>query len=134
VVVDVGLTLVEPFADADVNVPGVIAMLVAALVAQLSVLLEPGLMLCGLAVKEVTVGAEAVTVPGVVGSGLLVEPPQPVSPIEHSKTRVPAQNTNPEEVRAKPTSWPTEKVAEPKRNPSVATPVMVMVRLRGPQR
>lgn len=42
------------------KVPGVIAMLVAPVVAQLSVLLEPALMLVGLAVKELTVGLLAV--------------------------------------------------------------------------
>ena len=55
-VVAVGLTLVEPLADVDVNVPGVMAMLVAPLVAQLNVLLEPEVMLAGLAVKELIVG------------------------------------------------------------------------------
>jgi len=56
VVVAVGLTLVEPLADAEVNVPGVMAMLVAPVVAQLRVLLEPELMVVGLAVKELMVG------------------------------------------------------------------------------
>jgi len=56
VVVAVGLTLVEPLADVDVNVPGVIARLVAPVVAQLSVLLEPEVMLVGLAVKELIIG------------------------------------------------------------------------------
>lgn len=55
-VVAVGLTLVEPLADVDVNVPGVMAMLVAPVVAQVSVLLEPEVMLVGLAVKELIVG------------------------------------------------------------------------------
>ncbi|SPE30992.1 hypothetical protein SBA5_820011 [Candidatus Sulfotelmatomonas gaucii] len=41
VVVAVGLTDVVPFPDVDVNVPGVIAMPVAPVVAQLSVLLDP---------------------------------------------------------------------------------------------
>ena len=41
VVVVVGLTFVEPFAEVEVKLPGVIAMLVAPLVAQLSVLPEP---------------------------------------------------------------------------------------------
>jgi hypothetical protein len=58
VVVAVGLTLVEPLADVDVKVPGVMEMLVAPDVAQLSVLLVPELMLVGLAVKELIVGAE----------------------------------------------------------------------------
>jgi hypothetical protein len=56
VVVTVGLTLVEPVADVDVNVPGVMAILVAPLVDQLSVLLEPEVMVVALAVKEPIVG------------------------------------------------------------------------------
>ena len=51
-----GLTLVEPLAAVDVNVPGVIAMLVAPVVTQLSVLLDPEVMLVGLAVKEEITG------------------------------------------------------------------------------
>lgn len=56
VVVAVGLTLVEPVADVDVNVPGMIAMLAAPVVDQLNALLEPEVMLVGLAVKETMVG------------------------------------------------------------------------------
>jgi flagellar biosynthesis protein FliR len=56
VVVAVGLTLVDPLADVDVNVPGVMAMLLAPLVAQLNVLLEPEAMFVGLAVKELMAG------------------------------------------------------------------------------
>jgi|SRR5271168_21513 len=56
VVVAVGLTLVEPLAADDVNDPGVMATVVAPLVAQFSMLLEPGVMLAGLAVKELIVG------------------------------------------------------------------------------
>jgi hypothetical protein len=56
VVVAVGLTLVEPLGDVDVNAPGVMAILVAAVVAQLSVLLEPEVILVGRAVKELMVG------------------------------------------------------------------------------
>lgn len=50
-VVAVGLTLVELLADVDVNVPGAMAMLVAPVVPQLSVLLEPDVMFAGLASK-----------------------------------------------------------------------------------
>ena len=71
-VVAVGLTLVEPVADVDVNVPGVMAMLVAPATIQLRVLLAPELMLAGSAVKEAIVGAEPFT----VGEGV---EPQPVS-------------------------------------------------------
>jgi len=60
VVVAAGLTLVVPLADVDVNVPGVMAILVVPVVAQLSMLLEPELMLAGLAVKELMVGLPGV--------------------------------------------------------------------------
>jgi hypothetical protein len=56
VVVAVGLTLVDPLAVVEVKVPGVMAILVAPLVTQLRVLLEPDVMLVGLAVKELMVG------------------------------------------------------------------------------
>jgi len=56
VVVAVGFTVVEPFADVDVNVPGVTAILFAPAVAQLSVLVEPEVILEGLAVNELIVG------------------------------------------------------------------------------
>ncbi|HKN72696.1 MAG TPA: hypothetical protein VJX30_16805 [Terriglobales bacterium] len=59
-VVAVGLTLVEPLADVDVNVPGVMPRPVAPVVAQLSVLLEPEVILVGLAVKELIIGLLAV--------------------------------------------------------------------------
>jgi uncharacterized protein (DUF2236 family) len=72
VVVAVGLTLVEPLADVEVNVPGVMAILAAPATIQLSVLLEPEFMLVGLAAKEAMVGAEPFTVGGVVE-------PQPIS-------------------------------------------------------
>jgi flagellar biosynthesis protein FliR len=62
-VVAVGLTFVEPVANVDVKVPGVMAMLVAPVVDQLSVLLEPEVTVVGLAVKELMVGLlAAVTV------------------------------------------------------------------------
>jgi len=56
VVVAVGLTLVDPLADVEMNVPGVMATDVAPLVDQLRVLLVPELMVLGLAVKELMVG------------------------------------------------------------------------------
>jgi flagellar biosynthesis protein FliR len=55
-VVVVGLTLVEPLAEVEVNVPGVMDMLVAPVVTQLNVLLEPEVMLVGFALNEVIVG------------------------------------------------------------------------------
>ena len=62
-VVAVGLALVEPLAEVEVNVPGVMATFVAPDVTQLSVLLDPDVMLAGLGLKEVIVGLlAAVTV------------------------------------------------------------------------
>jgi len=60
----VGLTLVEPVAELEVKVPGVIEIVVAPEVDQLRLLLEPESMPAGLAVKELIVGllAETVTV------------------------------------------------------------------------
>jgi hypothetical protein len=58
VVVAVGLTLVEPLADVDVNVPGVMAIFVAPVVDQLSVLLEPEFIVAGLLTNELIVGGE----------------------------------------------------------------------------
>ncbi len=52
----VGLTFVEPLDADDVKLPGVIAIVVAPFVAQLSLLLDPDVMLAGLALNEVIVG------------------------------------------------------------------------------
>jgi hypothetical protein len=60
VVVAVGLTLVEPLANPDVNVPGAMATLAAPAVVQLSVLLAPEVILAGLAMNELIVGLAAV--------------------------------------------------------------------------
>jgi hypothetical protein len=59
VVVAVGFTLVDPLADEEVNDPGVIAMLVEPVVAQLNVLLAPDVMLAGLALNELMTGLVA---------------------------------------------------------------------------
>jgi hypothetical protein len=56
VVVAVGLRLVEPLADVDVKVPGVMLMLVASVVSHAKVLLIPESTLAGFATKEVIVG------------------------------------------------------------------------------
>jgi hypothetical protein len=53
----VGLTLVDPLADVEVKVPGVMATRVAPVVAQLSVLLAPESIVVGFAVKEVIAGS-----------------------------------------------------------------------------
>ena len=91
-VVAAGLILVEPLTDVDVNVPGVMAILVASAAAQLSVLLVPGLTLVGSAVKEVIVGTEPL--PG----GVLDEviDPQPASPAQANRMRTSEQRSTPE--------------------------------------
>ena len=88
--------LVEPLADAEVNVPGVMARLVAPVVAQLSVLLAPEVMLAGSAVKEVIVGME----PFPEGEFDEVAP-QPASPTQANKirARTAAQRFGPNEFR-----------------------------------
>jgi hypothetical protein len=55
-VVDVGATVVEPLADVDVNVPGVMATLVAPVMLKASVVLEPREMPARLAVNELIAG------------------------------------------------------------------------------
>jgi hypothetical protein len=62
VVVAVGLTLVEPVAEDEVKVPGVMAMEVAPEADQFRVLLEPELMLVGAAVKALIVGLAGLAV------------------------------------------------------------------------
>jgi len=79
--------LVEPLADVEVNVPGVMAMLVAPVAAQLRVLLVPELMLVGFAAKEVMDGAEAA--PEVDFDE--VDNPQPASPAQANRTRTKPQ-------------------------------------------
>jgi len=74
--------LVEPLADAEVNVPGVMAMLAASVVVQLRALLAPEFMPVGFAAKEliVGIGCEPFPVPE-------VDNPQPASPMQMSRTR-----------------------------------------------
>ncbi len=75
--------LVEPLAEVEVNVPGVMVILVAPDVAQLRVLAVPEITLAGFAVKEVIVGAEA-------GPGAdfdEVDNPQPASAAQANKMR-----------------------------------------------
>jgi hypothetical protein len=85
--------LVEPLADADVNVPGVMAILVAPAAAQLSALLAPEFMLVGAAVKEVIVGSESFPA-GELDE--VVEPPQPASPTQANRISTSAQRSSPE--------------------------------------
>ena len=57
-VVTVGFIVVEPLADVEVKVPGVMAILVAPAATQLSVLLVPEFMLVGFATKDVIIGPD----------------------------------------------------------------------------
>jgi hypothetical protein len=82
VVVAVGLMLVEPLADVDVNVPGIMAILVAPVVAQLSVLFVPEFTVKGFAVKELIVGTDPFPEDEV---DVLV--PQPTSPTQINRMR-----------------------------------------------
>jgi hypothetical protein len=95
VVVAVGLILVEPPADVDVNVPGEMAILVAPSAAQLSVLLVPEFMLVGSAVKEVIAGPEPFP-----GGEIDELEPQPTSPTQAKRIimRTSAQRSCPEEL------------------------------------
>jgi len=95
VVVAAGLMLVEPLANVDVNVPGVMAILVAPAAAQLSALLAPEFMLVGAAVKEVIVGSESFPEDEL---DEVVEPPQPASPTQANRIRTRAQRSSPEEL------------------------------------
>lgn len=87
-VVAVGLILVEPLADVEVNVPGVMAIVVAPVAAQLSALLVPEFMVVGFAAKELTVGAEPFP------EGELA--PQPTSPTQANRMRKRSWRSGPE--------------------------------------
>jgi hypothetical protein len=86
--------LVEPLADVDVNVPGVMAILVAPAAAQLSVLIVPEFMLVGFAAKDVIVGAE----PFPAGELDEVVAPQPARPTQANRVNPVAQRASPEEL------------------------------------
>ena len=126
-VVAVGLTLVEPLADVDVNVPGVMAILVAAVVAQLSVLLAPEFMVVGSAVKEVIVGLEGF--PG--GEPDEVIAPQPASPTQANRRRARAQRSSaeeltPRELRSLRQSELAESMRDPEQTQSMAHGVVAV--------
>jgi len=70
VVVDAGLTETEPLALVLVSAPGLMETVVAPLAAQLSVVLEPGLMLAGMALNDVMMGADPAAGGGFVGLGI----------------------------------------------------------------
>lgn len=93
-VVTVGLTLVEPLAEVDVNVPGVMEMLAAPLVDQLSVLLESEFMLSGRAVNELIVGAEPFP-GGIIGE---IAELHPASKAQANRIRTCALRSHPENL------------------------------------
>ena len=70
VVVDAGLTDTEPLALALVSAPGLMETVVAPLLTQLSVVLEPGLMLAGMALNDEIIGADPAAGGGLVGLGM----------------------------------------------------------------
>ena len=105
--------LVEPLADADVNVPGVMAILVAPAAAQLSVLLVPEFTLVGSAVKEVIVGTEPFP-----GGELDEVEPQSTSPTQANRMRTSAQRSSPEELSPRDLSlFLQNELVESMRNP-----------------
>jgi len=123
VVVAVGLTLVEPCADVDVNVPGVMAILVASVVAQLSVLPVPEFMLVGAAVKEVIAGAES----GPGSEFDCISGLQPASPTQANRISTIAQGSSPEARSLRVLSPILQnEPAEPKRSPLVVVDDIIL--------
>jgi hypothetical protein len=94
VVVAVGLMLVEPLGDVDVNVPGAMAMLVAPDADQLRVLLVPEFMLAGSAVKKAIEGVEPLPEDALDE----VDAPQPASPAQAKRMSSSGQRASPEEL------------------------------------
>jgi hypothetical protein len=111
----VGLTFVEPLGDAEVNVPGVMAMPAAPDADQLSVLLVPELMLVGSAVNDEIVG----TAPVPAGEPGEVVEPQPASPAhKRMRTRCGTRRCLPEKFGpGKPRRFPQNEFVEAIRNP-----------------
>ncbi len=103
--------LVELVADVDVNVPGVMAILVAPAAVQLSVLLAPEFTLVGSAVKEVIAGTASFP------EGAPDEiPPQPTSPAQANAMRTSApraslDESSPGELSLFPRSELAESIA-----------------------
>ena len=101
----------------DVNVPGVMAILVAPLVAQLSVMLElefaasgtAAFMLPGEAANELIVGLEPFPVPDING----VVEPQPASKVQANRMKTRALRLRPKDLRSGYLGFlPQEELAE----------------------
>lgn len=124
--------LVEPLAAGDVNVPGAMAILVAPVAAQLSVLLVPEFMLVGFAVNEATVGADPFSEDVLDGFVVL----QPGSPAQAIRIRTSKQISSPDESRSGearrfPQNEVVESMRDTKQTQSIARAV-VAVALHGP--
>jgi hypothetical protein len=124
--------LVEPLSAMDVNVPGVMAILVAPADAQLSVLVAPEFMLVGSAVKEVIVGTDPFPEDALDG----VIEPQSASPTQAIRIKTSEQTSSPEESRSgEPCRFQQNELVESmrdlKQTQSIAHAV-VAVALRGP--
>lgn len=97
-VVAAGLTLIEPLADVDVNVPGVMAIDVAPVAVQVNVLLAPELIPAGLAANAEMVGVGPRSVDE-------FDEPQPDSPTRAMRMRtdlqaLAAETIGPQEMRS----------------------------------
>jgi hypothetical protein len=82
---------VEPLADVEVNVPGVMATLVAPTAVQLRVLLVPEFIFGGFAAKEAIAGTEPFP-------GDELDEPQFASAAQANRMRTSAQTSSPEEL------------------------------------
>jgi hypothetical protein len=108
--------LVEPLAEVDVNVPGVMAILVAPAAAQLSVLLVPEFMLVGFATKELTVGTE----PFPEDEFDELAEAQPARPTQTNRVRTSAQRSSAEKLSPREMSlFPQIQLGESIRHPFV---------------
>jgi hypothetical protein len=116
-VVEVGLTLVVPFAEVEENAPGAMATVVAPGVFQLSVLLAPELIPVGLAVKEVIVGSELFSEESEEDE---IDEPQPANAPHTHKIRASPQERVSQAVSSKDLNFLLERnLAEFMRTPSV---------------
>lgn len=114
-----GLKLVEPLADVEVNVPGVMARLAAPVVIQLRVLLEPEEIVAGLAANELIVGTDPLPEDALDE----VVKPQPASPAQTIRIRTIEQTSSPEESRFDEF---VESMRDPKQTQSIAHAVVAV--------
>ena len=101
--VAVGLTLVDPLGEVEINVPGAMAIVVAPLVTQLSVVLVPEFIVVGLAPNEVIAG----TGPPVV---LCETVPQPLKLCEASRSKASPKRFAPARFDASRFDPPTRRL------------------------